>query len=597
MQRPLPFITTLVLLWAFPASAQPADDLAHVIEPLIRQQLQTRDIAGAAVAVVSGSAPAYVHAFGTADIATARPMTTETRLRLASMSKVFTTIAVMQLADKGRLDLDRDINAYLNFRIPPAPDGKATTLRRLLSHQDGFEDTVFGIATLDGPRQPLSEYLPARIPARPRSVEASAYSNYGFAVAAYVVERTSGQTFEEYLERFVFAPLQMTETTARQPVPQAWLPLTSSGYDRGSSPPTTRSMAALTVHEAGSTGVVSTAQDMARFLAALLDPPPDFLSPQATASMREPQVRTPNGFIGLGLYSPLATGGNAFIGHDGGSGGLHGSVALDPAHRFAMFVVYNSSGTPQRDTPEGELLRALSKRYAEPAQRPDAQAPGNVSGVYEPVRRVHSNLFALDALIGQLRIRQEPGAIVVNLPFIPFGGRRLLETSPGVFTDGAIDITFAPSGDGMLAQPGAPVATYRRVRSWTSAQTVVPLMLVSLVVTAVSSVRWAWRRLKGRASSCVAARLSLVLACAAILVAAWLITAGRVIAVTASPTLTMLLSGIYAAAWSGVGLAGVAVFQCLRRSRIAWRAVVLTFLAIAMSVVSIVWRVAGTSMP
>jgi CubicO group peptidase (beta-lactamase class C family) len=591
------FILVVLLLWSFPVSAQPSDELSRAIAPLIRKQLQARDIAGAVIAVVNGDAPVYVQAFGNADVTTARPMTVETRLRLASMSKVFTTIAVMRLVDTGRLDLDRDINAYLNFRIPPAANGKATTLRRLLSHQDGFEDTVIGIASLDGTRQALGHYLPSHPPARRPSPDGIAYSNYGFALAAYVVERASGQTFEDYLERFVFAPLEMTGTTAHQPLPRAWLPLTSSGYDRGSSPPTTRSMAALTVHEAGSTGVVSTAQDMARFIAVLLDPPQDFLSARAVAAMRTPQVQTPNGFIGLGLYSPLATGGNAFIGHDGGSGGLHGSIALAPASRFAMFAFYNSSGRPQLDTPEGELLRALSERYAGPGKRRVGQAPGNVSGVYEPVRRVHSNLFALDALIGQLRVRQEPGAVVVNLPFIPFGGRRLLETSPGVFTDSAMEVSFAPSTTGMRAQLGAPVASYRRVRWWTSAQTVVPLMLVSLVVTAISSVRFAWRRLRGRSSSCVPGRLSLVLTCGAILGAAGLITGGRVAAVTASPTLTMLLSAIYAAAWSGVGLAGVALVQCLHRSRIAWKDVVVAFLAVAMSIVCIVWRIAGTSLP
>jgi CubicO group peptidase (beta-lactamase class C family) len=597
MRRLLPFIPLLLPLWAFPVSAQHADDLPPAIEPLIRQQLQTRDIAGAVIAVVNGNAPVYVQAFGYADVAAARPMTVRTRLRLASMSKVFTTIAVMQLVDKGRLDLDRDVNAYLDFRIPPAADGHATTLRGLLSHQDGFEDTVIGIASLDGARQPFRQYLPSHLPARRRSVDATAYSNYGFALAAYVVERVSDQTFEEYLERFVFAPLEMTETTAHQPLPRAWLPFTSSGYDRASSPPTTRSMAALTVHEAGSTGVVSTAQDMARFIEALLDPPPDFLSTRAMAAMRAPQVRAPNGFIGLGLYSPLATGGNPFIGHDGGSGGLHGSLALAPARRFALFAFYNSSGTPQLDTPEGELLRAFSERYAEAEKRRVEVAPGDVSGVYEPVRRVHSNLFALDALIGQLRVRHESGAVVVNLPFIPFGGRRLLEESPMIFTDGAIDISFAPSTTGMRAQLGAPVASYRRVRWWTSAQTVVPLVLVSLVVTAVSSVRWAWRRLRGRASSCVPGRLSLVLSCGAILGAVGLITAGRVVAVTTSPALTMLLSGIYAAAWSGVGLAGVALVQCLSRTRIAWKEVVIASLAVAMSIVCIGWRIAGTSWP
>jgi CubicO group peptidase (beta-lactamase class C family) len=586
------------LLCASSSAAQSPRDPAELIAPLVRQQLQARDIAGAVVAVVrDGGAPVWVQAFGTADVATARPMTTDTRVRLASISKVFTTVAVMQLVDKGALDLDQDIDAYIDFRIPPSTDARPTTLRRLLSHQDGFEDTLIGIASVGGPRQPLAGYLPRHLPARPRSVDGVAYSNYAFAVVAYVVERVSGYTFEEYLNRFVFEPLQMTETTAQQPVPAAWLPSTSSGYDRASALPTARSMAAFTVHEAGSTGVVSTARDMARFMSALLDPPAGFLSARAIEAMRQPQVHTPRGFVALTLYSPLATGGNAFIGHDGGSGGFHGSLAFARDRHFAVFVSYNSAGVPQSDTPEGELLRTLSAAYPETSESPSRQAIGDVSGVYEPVRRIYSNLFALDALFGQLRIRKTPEGILINFAFVPIGGRQLDEMSPAEFIGRGMAMSFAASSTGMQAQLGAPVASYRRVRWWSSAQTIVPLVVVSLAVTFVSTSRGAWRLLKRRPSGSVPGRLSLVLNGCAILGALWLITAGRVVAATASPVLTVVLLAIYAAAWSAACLAAVAAFQCLRRpSRCRWQDVVIAILAVLTSAVCIAWRIAGTSL-
>jgi hypothetical protein len=400
------------------------------------------------------------------------------------------------------------------------------------------------------------------------------------------------------LEHFVFEPLHMTATTARQPVPAAWRALTSAGYDRRSQPPTTRSMAALTIHEAGSTGVVSTAQDMARFMGALLDPPPGFLSASAISAMKQPQVGTPHGFVGLGLYSPLATGGNAFIGHDGGSGGIHGSLGLAPDRRFGVFVLYNSSGIPGVDTPEGELLRVLSDRYAGAPARPSKALMETVSGVYEPVRRVRSNLFALDALIGQLRIRQEDGGILVNVGFIPFGGRLLRQVGPGMFSGSGMEISFAALSTEMQAQIGSPVLAYRRIPWWYSAQTVVPLIATSLVLTIIVTARWAWGLLRGRPSRTVTGRLSLVLTATAILAALWLTTGGRVLAATAPPGLMTVLLGIYAAAWSGGCLALVAILQVLSRvTDSSWRDATIAIVAVFMSGFSIAWHIAGTSLP
>jgi CubicO group peptidase (beta-lactamase class C family) len=131
MRRVAPFIAVLSCVSA--GAAQTSDHLPELVEPLLRQQLQTRDIAGAVVSIVRSGAPAYVRAFGIGDVAAARPMTTDTRLRLASISKVFTTVAVLQLVDQGRLNLDRDVNAYVSFPIPPGIDGRPVTLRRILT--------------------------------------------------------------------------------------------------------------------------------------------------------------------------------------------------------------------------------------------------------------------------------------------------------------------------------------------------------------------------------------------------------------------------------------------------------------------------------
>jgi hypothetical protein len=391
----------------------------------------------------------------------------------------------------------------------------------------------------------------------------------------------------------------MTHTTAVQPLPAVSLPLASSGYDRASTAPTPRSMASATIHEAGSTGIASTAEDIGLFIRALLDPPAGFLSARAIALMREPQIRNAHGFVGLGLYAPVAAGANAFVGHDGGSGGLHGTLGLIVERRLGVFVFYNSTGIPNPVTPEGELFQAISARYFADAGEQASRPAEVLTGVYEPTRRTESNLFKLGALLGQLRIDDRgDGRILLNQAFLPFGGITMHETSPGLFTARGLEVSFAASPSGVRAQIGAPVAMYRRVRWWRSAQGIVPVLLACVLLSVAVVVRSAWRVVRRRASGLTPGRLSLLLNAAAIAGALWLISAGRLLAVTAAPSLTIVLLAIYIAAWGGAGLAVASLWHTARSRHTgpAWREVVVTIVALMMSAFCIGWRIAGTSL-
>ena len=116
-----------------------------------------------------------------------------TIVRVASVSKTFTATAVMQLVEQGKLDLDRDVNQYLDFEIPPA-FGKPITLRNLLTHTAGFEETPY--IRYDR-QQSLRDHM-LRVPDRiyPPG-EIPAYSNYGLNLAGYIVGRVSGEPFTE----------------------------------------------------------------------------------------------------------------------------------------------------------------------------------------------------------------------------------------------------------------------------------------------------------------------------------------------------------------------------------------------------------------
>jgi CubicO group peptidase (beta-lactamase class C family) len=178
-----------------------ADDLGAFLDGLVPMQLQREDIAGAVIAVVKDGRLLFAKGYGYSDVAKRTPVTPDgTLFRPGSISKLFTWTAVMQQLEQGRLDLDRDVNDYLDFKIP-ATYSQPITLRHLMTHTPGFEESDKNLIQQDARHlEPLGRYLGSHIPRRifpPGSTPA--YSNCGAALAGYIVERASGQPFQQYV--------------------------------------------------------------------------------------------------------------------------------------------------------------------------------------------------------------------------------------------------------------------------------------------------------------------------------------------------------------------------------------------------------------
>src|SRR6185437_5749137 len=178
------------------APALTGTDLAEFMDGLVPYAIRTADIAGASVAVVANGQLIFAKGYGVADMKTRRPVLADrTLFRVASISKTFTWTAVMQLVQAGKLDLDRDVNDYLDFRIPEKLG--PITLRDLMTDTPGFETTIAGgIVESPGDFVPYREYLVEHLPAEifpPGKIVA--YSSYGAMLAGYIVERVSGQPF------------------------------------------------------------------------------------------------------------------------------------------------------------------------------------------------------------------------------------------------------------------------------------------------------------------------------------------------------------------------------------------------------------------
>jgi CubicO group peptidase (beta-lactamase class C family) len=594
------------------ASAQPSDDgLRPLVDSLVRSQLDTRRIAGAVVVVVQDGKAVLSEGYGHAEVATRRAMASDTPVRIGSVTKMLTALAVMQLVEAGRLDLDRDINEYLDVTIPSIGDSPVT-LRRLLSHRTGFEDRRGGIGSWSGARPSLSAFVAGHVPPRlDQHQDLVAYSNVNATLAAYAVERASGETFEAYLAKHLFAPLGLLRTTAMQPPPASLRSLVASGYVQSDRPPTPVSMAAATIYEVGSTGVVASGDDMGRLMIALLDADPRIVSRASLDMMMTTQASVGRGTIGLGVYSPLGAGNNSFIGHDGDTGSFHSTLALLPQRRFGIFASYNSDGLPRTLPPAAELLQQIADRYfANDEGLPSADLPGGeVSGTYQPARRVDSNVFRLRSLFEQLTVRAVQDALTIRPAVLPFDAA-MERRGANLFRWAGREISFNRVGGSVVMQLGSPVLQFVQVRWWESAGFVLRAVLLGLIVALVAlSVTGAGvLRRRAVAGDALTRRLravtrsALLLHVIAIASAFWLVLSGWPLAAMSSPVVIPFALGVYAAAWAAAALTPLALWHCARLMTTGaglWRVSVESMLALVvvmLTAFSLYWRIAGTSL-
>lgn len=400
-----------------------AADLEAFLDGLIPLQVQRDDIAGAVVAVVKDGKVLFEKGYGYSDVGKKTPVTPQTTLfRPGSISKLFTWTAVMQLVQEGKLNLDQDVNTYLDFKIPttfPNP----ITLRDLMTHTPGFEESVKGLFVPSGKdMEPLGKYLAVHLPARvfpPATVPA--YSNYGATLAGYIVQRVSGEPFDQYVQRHIFQPLDMPHSTFTQPLPANLKPLMSQGYQLASQPP--KEFELVQAYPAGS--LASSAHDLAHFMIAHLQDgrygDTTILQPQtaqlmhARAFSNAPDMSA----MALGFYEESRNG-HRIIGHAGDTNWFHSDLHLILDANVGFFVSYNSAGRDESDS-RGDLWRKFLDRYF-PYQTPLAATPASaaqdarsVSGTYITSRRDQTNVFSVFSLFDEMSVQaNSDGTLTVD---------------------------------------------------------------------------------------------------------------------------------------------------------------------------------------
>lgn len=434
---PLLAVIWLIVTVGVPAVAAPAETVGapsitaesagRFVERFFASARETYPFVGTAVAIVGHGGIVYAGGFGEYGLDDPRTVDPEkTLFGAGSIGKLITWTAVMQLVEDNVLELDTDVNAYLrSFQIPPTFD-EPITLRHLLTHTPGFDDTTIGSVSRDldalvGLERYLSEYMPARL--RPPG-RVTQYSNYGAALAGYIVGEVSGQGFNEYVEHRVFSPLAMDRSSFRQPLPPGLADEATSGHVLTPSGAVTAVPHVYGEIFPAGTGFF-TVTDLASFMIAHLSHGGPILS-RDTAQLMQTRAfandeRLPG--MALGFIEGQANGVRT-LWHTGTSpAGSHGIMVLVPGTEIGFVMLSNTVNTGLSRA----FVTAFFAEFFPAAGRtasgePDDSASvaattvrSGAAGRYRANWHSHRGIEKIDVVVREARITEpSPGTLVAR---------------------------------------------------------------------------------------------------------------------------------------------------------------------------------------
>ncbi|MEV4247693.1 serine hydrolase domain-containing protein [Streptosporangium canum] len=498
-------VTAACLAVSAPAAASTADPAREArafVDAFVPAQLKKHRIPGAALAVVSGGRQIFAQGYGVADVDTGRSVDAEqTVFAPASVAKLITATAVMQLVEKGRIDLDADVNDYLtDFKIDDTYPGKPVTTAHLLTHTAGFAGGDYGTGAAS-PQQVhelgahLADHQPGRI--RPPG-ERAVYSNYGMGLAGHLVELRSGLPFHRYVQENILRPLGMTHTTMAQPEPEPVARALAPGY-RLLNGRQVRAEGAKYGHmPPHGAGFRSTATDMAAFMRAQLSGGGPILKPESVRLMQGRRFANAEGTSGMGYgFQEYTRNGLRLVVHRGNIPGYFAVMALIPERGLGLYASYNGSGKGGPDS-AWDLVNAFADRFA-PSSPPAAGVSGTLpdvagfAGTYRSAQASDTaDLGKLTALMSAVTVTAGQDGILTTTGAVALGAaesRQWVQISPRLFQEknGYRKIQFTE--DGLLATEN-PAGPLERL-AWYQLPTLhLGVLGVSLAVLLLSALAW-----------------------------------------------------------------------------------------------------------
>jgi len=490
------------LLMAAPASPAEltATDVESWLNGLMDYGLKNGDIAGSVVVVVKDGKVLFQSGYGYADVARKIPMDPEKVMtRIGSTSKLFTWTAVMQLVEQGKLDLNRNVDDYLDFKVSAAA-GKPITLLDLMNHRGGFEEGLKDIFALD-PRRLQSQQVYLKQHPRPLLFPTGtvpAYSNYGTALAGYIVERVSGEPYSRYIENHILRPLGMAHSTFDQPLPERFKGQAALGYRTASQP--AQAYELIATPAAGS--AATTASDMARFMLAHLQQS-DLLKNDAAQLMHSPSE------VALPGFSTMAHGffyetrnGRILIGHGGDTLFFHTEMQLLPQEGVGIFYSFNSRGRDDAvyGLREAVLDQFINRYFPDPAVPQETVALASakadsqkIAGRYESSRRVEHGFLSIFYLLQQTVIGANPDGTVSAPKFLGPGEAQFREVGPDTWQEVGGHRKLAlqnVNGVNTVVESDDPTSVLQLVPARRSAALNLTVLVGSLIVLVSAVVLW-----------------------------------------------------------------------------------------------------------
>lgn len=502
-----------------PANTVAYKQLSSFIDGLVTANFEQHNMAGAAISVVQGDALKILKGYGYADIAQQEPVDPSRHMfRIGSITKTFTFTLLMQLVEEGHVSLDADVNDYLNvFKIPPA-FGKPVLVRDLLTHRPGFEEAYRNLF-VDKPEKfhSLEEWLADNIPARVFSPgETTSYSNYGAALAGYIVQEVSGNLYEDQLEERILDPLGMSLTTAKQILP--------SGGPQAMPEVQAENVADVYASEAGylepaefelivgapAGSISATAADMARYMSAHLGYGTvgeiQILQAETARQMQErPYPGRPSADYAHGFRTENLLGYDTFE-HGGATGTSFSSMIMVPELGIGVFITTN--GANLATAPQIMARQIVMKIIGHRSKgRPEFIAFSAADaepylGSYMTTRRGYSGLIKiLSAFAGAGSVSLSPNnGLIINAgapdEYFPIGNNAFRSRKSGEV------VSFTLGDDGRATQytVGYGHTTMHRTPSDTNPPALY-LALTLAVILAILQFASAWRQRSEEISS------------------------------------------------------------------------------------------------
>lgn len=462
-----------------------ADSLKSFFDESVPDLMERVHAAGMVVSAVHDGKVAFKKGYGYANIQEKTEVDPDkTLFRIASISKLFVWTAVLQLVERGQLDLDEDINTYLKlggFQIAETFK-EPITLSHIMSHTDGFEDWgLFNLFIKDPEKQITNEQAikGKKLRRVRRPGEEISYSNYGCMVAGYIVQLISGMPFETYVDERIFKPLGMNHSTFRQPLPVALQSYASEGYAYNGNTTVRRDYEIVQGVPAGAAS--SSAWDMAKFLLAHLSPDRSMIfKEQKTLELFHTTLYRPNPRakgVAHGLME-LDFNDQQVLGHGGDTIYFHSLWFIVPKQHVGVFFSVNTGLDYAMVQDTVALAQAfMSHFFPSPTGRERAREFKSCTdislypGDYLANQRSESDMSKLLSLSMNMKVRRTENNTLRIANCFMQETLEYIEVEPGIFqeVDGCGRVAFMRNDEGAvkgLIWTALPVITFKRPPFW-----------------------------------------------------------------------------------------------------------------------------------